>query len=431
MLSHTTRTFEGTMKFIVISLLSLLVVSDIYASALDIELQNYISRFQFKAVKKPTGINRDIFNLGKKLFFDVQLSGNKNVSCASCHDPKKGTSDGLPLSIGVDSKTIIARNSPALFNLDHPEMRMLFWDGRVSYDRRGETYTTPSEVLNGDYPVRWDITDELGSALAAQAIFPILSHEEMRGAKGTNLIADAKSDEKAWELIMKRILNIKEYKEMFSKAYPNSMELNIGHLGNALAHFQKFEFASYNTPWDRYLRGQIQALSEAEKRGAIIFSTKGRCIVCHGRTLLGGNAMANIAAPQIGPGKDIHHNDQGRFEVTSQERHKYVFRAPPLRNVSLSAPYFHSGAYETLKDVVNHYTRGVKALDEYDSKWLAKFEKKTYKKKLFVETNQYRLFRKKEEAHPVIKRNMIKLTELEKSDLVLFLSKSLTDPKFQ
>ncbi|EQC50492.1 cytochrome-c peroxidase [Bacteriovorax sp. DB6_IX] len=412
-------------------LLLFLAVSATYASKLDVELQNYIARFQFKPVPRPTGINRDIYNLGKKLFSEVEISGNRNISCASCHDPKLGTSDALPLSLGEDGKTIIARNSPALFNLDHPEMRMLFWDGRVSYDERAEAYTTPSEVLNGDYPERWDITDELGSALAAQALFPILNHEEMRGQKGTNEIADAKSDEEAWERIMRRLLGKKEYQELFKKAFPKAMELNIGHLGNALAHFQKFEFSSTNTPWDRYLRGQIQALSEAEKRGAIIFSTKGRCIVCHGRTILGGNAMANIAAPQIGPGKDIRNNDQGRFEVTNEERHRYVFRAPPLRNVALTAPYFHSGAYETLMDVVNHYAGGIKSLDEYNSKWLEKFEKTTYKQKIYVETNHYRLFRKKEDAHPVIKRNMIRLTQSEKEDLVLFLTKSLTDPKFE
>ncbi len=412
------------------TLLAMVLFLGCYASNNDVELQNYINRFRFKAVAKPTGMNRDIFNLGKKIFFDNEISGNRNISCAGCHDPKKGTGDGLVLSLGEDGKTIIPRNSPALFNLDHPEMRTLFWDGRVAYDRRGEVYTTPSEVLNGDYPERWDITDELGSALAAQALFPILSHEEMRGAKGTNEIADAKTDEEAWKRVMIRLLDKSEYQELFSKAFPNVVELNIGHVGNALAHFQKFEFASYNTPWDKYLRGQIQALSEAEKRGAIVFATSGRCIVCHGQTLLGGNAMANIAAPQVGPGKDIHHNDQGRFEFTGQERHRYVFRAPPLRNVALTAPYFHSGAYQKLEDVVNHYAGGLKSLDDYNSRWLDAFDD-IYAGKLFVETNHYRLFRKKEVAHPVMKRNMINLTDTQKKDLVLFLKKSLTDSKFK
>jgi cytochrome c peroxidase len=418
------------MKTLYRALLTILVVSTAYASSSDSELQNYINRFRFKPVPKPEGMNRDVYNLGKKLFFDKEISGNRNISCAGCHDPKKGTSDGLPLSLGEDGKTIIPRNSPALFNLDHPEMRTLFWDGRVAYDRRGETYTTPSEVLNGDYPERWDITDELKSALAAQALFPMLSHEEMRGKKGENEIANAKTDEEAWQRIMARLLKKAEYKKLFAKAFPDAVELNIGHVGNAMAMFQKFEFASYNTPWDKYLRGQVQALSEPEKRGAIVFATAGRCIVCHGQTLLGGNAMANIAAPQVGPGKDIHHNDEGRFEFTGQERHRYVFRAPPLRNVALTAPYFHSGAYETLEDVVDHYANGIKSIDNYNSRWLDAFDD-IYNGKLFVETNHYRLFRKKENAHPVMKRNMIKLTPSQKKDLVLFLKKSLTDPKFK
>ncbi|MBC75982.1 MAG: hypothetical protein CME64_08190 [Halobacteriovoraceae bacterium] len=400
------------------------------ANDLDRELQRYVQMFKYEAIEKPQDVDQNKYVLGKKLFFDKRLSGNRNVSCATCHDPNKGTGDGLPLPVGVTKKTVIPRNSPPLFNLDHYEMGSLFWDGRVSYDDMGETFNTPSRALNGYYPKRMDITEVLGSALAAQAIFPIISHAEMRGMKGTNPIANAKTDEEAWKLLMERLLNIEEIKTLFEKAYPNQ-RLNIGHLGNALAEFQRTEFASYNTPWDRYLNGELDALSDAEKRGAIAFSTVGRCTQCHDGALLGGRVFANIASPQIGPGKDLVNNDEGRFYVTRRNSSRYQFRTPPLRNVALTAPYFHSGVYESLEEVIDHYTKGVDAIDEFDSRWLSKFENSVYGQRLFVETNPYKLFKKKENAHPLMRNKMIRLTSQEKKDLIEFLRVGLTDPRFK
>tara|TARA_B100001971_G_C18256328_1_gene582464 strand:- start:1121 stop:2383 length:1263 start_codon:yes stop_codon:yes gene_type:complete len=419
------------MKFtLVIMALVCLTPQQAISDELDRELQRYVQMFKYEAIERPEGVDQNKYVLGKKLFFDTRLSGNKNVSCATCHDPSKGTGDGLPLPVGVTKETIIPRNSPALFNLDHYELGSLFWDGRVSYDDMAEVYDTPSEVLNGYYPKRLDITEALGSALAAQAIFPIISHEEMRGKKGTNPIADAKTDEQAWSQIMKRLLAIEEIKNLFKKAYPGQ-NINIGHLGNALAEFQRVEFNSRNTPWDRYLRGELNALTPGEKRGAIVFSTVGRCTKCHDGALLGGRVFANIASPQIGPGKDIVNNDEGRFYVTKRGVNKYQFRTPPLRNVALTAPYFHSGAYETLEDVIEHYTKGVGAIDEFDSGWLSKFESNIYGQRLFVETNPYKLFKKKENAHPLMRNKMIRLSSQEKRDLIKFLKFSLTDTKFK
>lgn len=419
-----------TLCYLIIILLSYSHNSKAHESDLDKELKSYIDRFRLRAIEKPTGKNVGIYKLGKKLFFDKELSGNKNISCSSCHDPSKGTGDGLPLPIGVTPTTIITRNSPPLFNLHHSEVTSLFWDGRISYDSIEDIYKTPSNVLNGDYPERWDITQALGSTLAAQAIFPLISSNEMKGAKGTNDIANATADVEAWRIIVKRLLSLTEYKKLFKHAFPNVKEINIGHVGHALAHFQTHEFAVYDTPWDNYLRGNYSSLSKQEKRGAIVFNTSGKCTVCHSGALLGGQVFANIASPQIGPGKDTRHNDQGRFEATGDKRHRYLFKTPPLRNVALTAPYFHSGSYKTLSDVIDHYLQGTKALDNYDRKWLKSFEEVIYSKKLYIETNPYRLLRKKENAHPLIKNRVISLTQQEKLDLELFLKKSLTDIKY-
>ncbi len=413
---------------------------NIYANtALDIELRSYIKRFNYKSVQKPTGLNQSLFKLGESLFDEKLISGNKNISCASCHDTSAGTSDLLPLPIGEGGKgvtrnrvankeqQIIPRNSPSLFNLGHKDIEFMFWDGRVRYNKKFLEFSTPEPGLNGEYPDLFEITDVLDSALSAQALFPPTSHAEMRGQPGSNDIADASSNTEVWSIIMKRLMSDSKYKSLFQKAYPSTNSFNIGHFAKALAHFQKHSFAVYNTPWDNYLRGDLQALTVDEKRGAILFSTKGRCAVCHNGALLGGTTFHNVVSPQIGPGKDIKHNDEGRYYVTKKESDKYLFKTPMLRNVKYTAPYFHSGAFQTLDQVIDHYALGANGVDKYNSDVLIPFESKNYKTKLFVETDSYMLFRKKETAHPSMRSHAIKLTRDEKRLIRLFLVKSLSD----
>ena len=121
--------------------------------------------------------------LGKKLFIETNLSGNRNVSCHTCHNPMMGTSDALPLSQTEDGKGVLRRNSQALFNLGQPGQLFMFWDGRVHYNPVDHIFTTPEPALNGKNPQAAHITSVMTSSPSAQAIFPLLSHEEMRGKK--------------------------------------------------------------------------------------------------------------------------------------------------------------------------------------------------------------------------------------------------------
>jgi cytochrome c peroxidase len=404
----------------------------IQASPKDVELAKYIQNFRLKPAKKPSGHNKVKFQLGKKLFFDKKLSGNKDISCASCHSPDLGTGDALPLPIGVtgtgiatdrvaNGAPIIPRNAPHLYNISNKSF--MFWDGRVSYD--GFEFKTPEPGLNGESPLYSDIVAALDNALAAQALFPPTSPDEMLGTN--NDFSDAKSNLEIWNKMMDRILSIKEYSTLFKAAYPNVKDFNIGHLASAIAHYEGHEFTVTNTPWDNYLRGNKDALSNDEKSGAIVFLTKGKCITCHTGSDLGGSTFHNIASPQIGPGIDINKNDEGRIKVTGFEADRYKFKTPTLRNIKESAPYFHSGAYQTLRDVVNHYARGTRSLEEYNSSWLRSFELKNYDKSLFVERNPYMLFRKKEASHPLMRNHKIRLTNPEKDSLLKFLSNGLSD----
>ena len=426
------------MKYIFIVLI-LFLNTKILASSLDKELSSYIKKFNYKAVNKPKNLNSDLFNLGKSLFEENLVSGNKNISCKTCHDPKAGTSDLLPLPIGEggigdnrkrtanNEKQIIPRNSPHLFNIGHPDIEFMFWDGRVSYKKKFLEFQTPEQGLNGEWPEYFEITDILDSALAAQALFPPTSHSEMRGQTGTNDIANAKNNKEVWHIIMQRLLKKEKYQRLFTKAFPKEKDFNIGHFGKALAHFQKHEFAVYNTPWDNYLRGNINALSEAEKKGAILFSTKGKCAECHNGQLLGGNNFENVVSPQLGPGKDIRHNDEGLFYTTRKESDRYKFKTPMLRNIKYTAPFFHSGAFQTLDEVLEHYAKGANGVDEYDASKLKNFEQKNYKRSLFVETDSYMLFRKKENSHITMKHHQIRLNSEEKNLIKLFLVQSLSN----
>ncbi len=413
------------------------------ADQLDEKLKKYTQRFMMESVNKPTGKNESLFRLGKELFNEKEISGNRNITCADCHMPEFGSGDRLPVGIGEGGKWegkermiakghVIPRNSQPLYNLGHKNMEHLFWDGRVHYRKDWDVYTTPVEALNGDYPERWDITENLGSALAAQALFPITSHEEMRGVKGSNEIANAVNEEAVWEIVMKRLMAMPKYQKLFKEAFPRTQknELNIGHFGQAIAHFETHEFAVYDTAWDDYLRGNRFALNQKAKRGAVVYFETGQCNSCHAGTLLGGRGFAAVATPQIGPGKnDPRKNDEGRFLITGHEYDRYKFRIPPLRNIALTAPYFHSGAYGTLEDVVEHYRSGIKAIDNYDSSWLLNTFNKNFGRNLFVETNNYMIFKKKDAAHPILKEQRIQINNSQKSDLVYFLKYGLTSKR--
>lgn len=409
------------------------------ATELDEKLKTYIERFNFAPVKISGEINPALFALGKEIFFDKELSGNRNISCSTCHSPEFGTGDGLVLSLGqgahgdgdkrvaTNIKQITPRHSPTLYNLGHDDITDMFWDGRVSYSKRHLSFKTPEPGLNGDYPEYFEIVDELDSVLAAQALFPILSHTEMRGNPGDNELSDESlTNFEVWSLVMKRLLTHKKYEALFAQAYGTNIHLNIGHLAKALGHYQKFAFIVDQTPWDKYLRGDLLALSLKEKRGALAFVEKGLCANCHNGALLGGVGFFNVVSPQVGPGRISPNNDEGLKETTGRDVDAYRFKIPMLRNVAKSAPYFHSGAYTTLSQVVEHYTKGRDAINLYDSSVLSDFEENNFKNRLFVETDKYKIMKKQLTAHPLLQSRMIILTDEDKKLIEYFLTTSLT-----
>jgi|GEM_PF-110816 len=350
-------------------LITLFLTSLTFAqSDLDGRLKGYIKSFNLAPMTAPSQINKKLFMLGRDFFFEKQLSGNKNISCADCHHPMTMTTDGLPLSLGEGAEgiettsggrrqkmgKIIARNAPALFNLHN--VPVLFWDGRVQLDPSTGAFSTPTPLPEKFGPI-------LKNALAAQALFPMVNHDEMRGKSGTNEIADAENDQEAWALLFQRIILTSEYKNTLQELFPGE-ELSLAHVARAIAHFQEQAFYAADTNYDRYLKGDLKAMNEIQKIGMDVFFGKGKCGECHKGEHLTDFSFQNIATPQIGPGK-INGDDFGRYEQDPRPENLYAFRVPGLRNVSLTAPYMHDGSFKTLAQVIEHYDDIDFSLNEY------------------------------------------------------------------
>jgi cytochrome c peroxidase len=341
-------------------------------SDIDERLQGYIQKFNLKPLDRPTGMRRDLLDLGHELFTTRLLSGNNNISCKDCHFPGNMTVDGLPLglgegAIGMQSATtrrvqgsgkILARNSQALFNLNG--INVMFWDGRVSFDPATGAHSTPVAELNGLHPARSDVARTLKSALATQAIFPIADHAEMRGQPGSNAVADAATTVEAWDLVVAKLMNDNKFKATFEKVFPGE-RINIGHVGEALAEFQRFAFAYSDTAYDRYLKGDLSALNEVQKIGMDVFFNKGKCGECHQGQHLSNFEFHNVGVAQIGPGNN-NGDDFGRHQWDQRTGNLYAFRVPALRNVALTGPYMHNGMIKTLPQVVEHYDMIVESL---------------------------------------------------------------------
>jgi len=241
--------------------------------------------------------------LGKALFFDPRLSGNGAMSCASCHNPALGWSDGLKTAVGWGGK-VLPRATPTVANTAYNTQFM--WDGRKK-------------------------------SLEDQALGPMKTPEEMN----TDFTA-----------ALARLRGVQGYVAMFEKAYPGE-GVNEGTIAKAIAAFER-TVISRDSAFDRWLAGDRKAITEAQWRGFKLFTdtNKGNCAVCHAGANFTDNGYHNIGlTPAAEP-------DLGRFNIRKVASMKGAFKTPTLRDIELTAPYFHDGSAPTLRDVVEHYARG-------------------------------------------------------------------------
>ncbi|MEZ8007470.1 MAG: cytochrome c peroxidase [Amylibacter sp.] len=324
-------------------------------------------------------------SLGQLLFYDPVLSGNKEVACATCHHPKFGTGDGLSLSIGDGGKGIgldrivdqsnlpeqrVPRNAQPLFNLGAKQIRILFHDGRVEVD-----ISRPSGLRT---PLEEEMVNGFASIVSAQTMFPVLSGDEMAGHYSENEISEAvrrgtlTGDGGAWDLISKRVRLIPEYADQFMKVYDHitkPSEIEFTDISNAIAAFMEFEWRSDTSPYDAVLSGK-NTLPRLADKGLKLFYGEAGCVSCHSGALLTDQDFHAMGQPQLGPGKAArfqnHSRDEGRFRVTGLDADKYAFRTPSLRNVALTGPWGHAGAFSNLKSFVSAHADPRAALIDYD-----------------------------------------------------------------
>lgn len=310
--------------------------------------------------------NGAVVDLGQLLFFDRELSGNRNIACASCHFPFKHAGDGEVLGIGQDERPL-PRNTIEPFNRSFAST--MFWDGRLE--------VLPDGTLRSPVPMPEGIT----TVLEAQALLPLLDRHEMRGQDG-DVAADGRPNELAmipddepdaiWAAVMERLMALEGYREAFARAFPRVPleQITIAHVAQAMAQFEMRLWELTDTAFDDFL-GSVSALPRDDAlhpealRGADLFFGDAGCFRCHNGPLLSDERYYNIGAPQLGPTLAERGLDEGRFDVTGDPRDRFAFRTPPLRNVSLTGPYLHDGAYLTLQEVIAQHLDPVAALIRY------------------------------------------------------------------
>ena len=309
--------------------------------------------------------------IGQLLFYDKILSGNRNISCGTCHHHDLGGTDGLSLGIGEGGVGLgpkrtagvgedrirkrIPRNAPALWNIGHKSIINIFHDGRLSIsDLYSNGFNSPAE--------EW-LPQGLDNITAAQALFPLTAQFEMAGNPKENEIAGAVHDriDAAWPIIAKRVRAIPEYADMFAAAFDeinDPQDLTIVQIGNALGAFINSEWQSHDSPFDAYLINQTP-LSEPAQRGMDLFYGKANCASCHSGPLFTDQKFHALGLPAFGPGRtrrfDPMPRDVGRMGESDALEDAYRFRTPPLRNVALTAPYGHNGAFPTLERMIQHH----------------------------------------------------------------------------
>lgn len=320
-----------------------------------------------------------IVELGRFLAFDKILSGNRDVSCMTCHLPAMSTGDGKSLPIGPGATGLgpershpdgdfTLRHSMALFNLHR--VRKFLWGGEIEALASGGISTPAGDHLTPDMQrvLRFGIS-------SAPAMFPVSAPEEML-ATG-NELAEAFGEDhnftELWARLMLRLGEIEEYRDLFEAAYPGTDfdDMTFAHASNAIMTFIISEFSFGDSPWDLFLNGDNDRLTDQQLRGAIDFMTVG-CTNCHQTDILDafpGNEFHNDALAQFGPGKGDGpggRDDFGRERVTGDPADRRRFKVPPLRNVELTAPYGHVGQFTTLRGFVEHYNNVDSTLYAYD-----------------------------------------------------------------
>jgi len=262
----------------------------------------------------------EVAELGKLLFFDPVLSGDRERACASCHRPELGFSDGKPTSLGFSGSTSLKRNSPTLLNVAF--QATYFFDGRVNF-----------------------LEDQIRRV--------VNNTNELHGNFSFSISILKKS---------------KEYRALFANAFRGSRDtaISTNAIVSAISAYER-TLVSNNSRFDKHIRGEGKVMSKAELRGFNLFMGKAQCATCHFLPMFSGtfppayikSEMEIIGVPQFSDTTNTTvDSDFGRLMYTGLELHRFAFKTPTIRNVELTAPYMHNGVFQTLREVVDFYNKG-------------------------------------------------------------------------
>jgi len=279
--------------------INIVIANEITFEAGHHSLQNWLLP-DWPSMPKNNILNKQRVELGKMLFFDPRLSGNGTISCATCHNPLLGWSDGLRKGIGING-ALLERATPSIINAGFNYLQM--WDGR-------------------------------NKSLEEQATGPMDTTSEMH----TN-----------FKSTLSFLSENNGYSIAFSNSYPGE-GINRTTISKAIASFER-TIVSNNSPFDKWIKGDKQAITKEQIRGFKVFldSDKGNCEVCHSAPNFVDDGFHNIG---------LKGHDLGRYPHKKVKVLKGAFKTPTLRDISLSAPYFHDGSAMNLSEVVEHYVKG-------------------------------------------------------------------------
>ena len=238
-------------------------------------------------------------SLGKHLFFDPRLSGSNFISCSTCHNPALGWSDGQKTAVGHGMQ-VLGRATPTIINTAYQPTQ--FWDGRAK-------------------------------TLEEQALGPIVAAGEMN---------------QSLDELVEELKAITGYVDMFEAAYPGE-GITSNTIAKSIAAFERTIVAT-ESDFDRWLKGDKNAMSEEAVRGFAVFEGRGNCSGCHAGHNFTDNKFHNIGLEGV--------ENLGRYEIDKKANQKKAFKTPTLRDIARTAPYMHNGAYATLEEVVEHYDVG-------------------------------------------------------------------------
>jgi cytochrome c peroxidase len=342
---------------------------------LDETLRVAIDAFQLDGnicQKQSIDNSSSLIQVGKVIFENPVLSGDKDTTCADCHIDSRALADGIPIAIGVGGKgegeerlssggAIVPRNAFTLFARGDERFSTFFWDGKVQ--------TIDGKIFS---PIGEGRSLGFDSALSVAAVLPLLARDEFLGTSkpfNTNRHVDLVesryfSDKVPAQntFIQERLnetndVNVLTLLAALEEANLAKEDLTLPVVGNALASFikQKTQEECRPSPWEQYIAGNSSSLTDKQKAGALVFYGKGRCASCHSGDLMSDMSFHSIGVPQGDHGPHMFGQDLGRALVTLNTKDRYAFRTPSLVAVSKTAPYGHNGLFPTLEDVVKHH----------------------------------------------------------------------------